>query len=85
MAVTLFKVWFKRHLPLLVRLGWEGAGEEMTFKGHLHPPIQQFPAGTSSVIETTLSSCPGFFLDQFAKQQFVLHFAFSLHNESRLH
>lgn len=66
-----------------MRLGWEGRGGEMTFKGHLRPPIQQFPAGTSSVIETTRPLAPGF-LDQLAKQQFGLHFAFSLQNESRL-
>lgn len=59
-----------------MRLGWEGVGEEMTFKGHLHPPIQQFPAGTCSVIETTLSSYPGVFWINLQKRSLfcILHF-----------
>lgn len=64
MAVTLFKVWFKRHLPLGVPwVGW-GRGEEMTFEGTTPPTLPAVPS------RYMLSYQNGGFLGQLAKQQF---------------
>lgn len=82
MAVTTFAVCFlfKRHLPL--RAAWgEGWGDRIRGASpppscnsqQVHPPIQS-PSLTLK----------GFSVQPLSKHRFVLHFAFSLHNEFRL-